>query len=390
MKQTEALHALQIALIADVPVLLWGEPGTGKTSAINAMSQALNWPLETVLASLREPSDFAGLPVVVDKEMIFAPPDWARRLAGLAEGICFFDEISTAAPSTQKALLRVIHERVVGDLPLGSGIRMVAAANAADVAAGGWDLSAPLANRFLHLNWELDPRVVVSGLMGHWPDPASLHIEENWEQHIPRQAALVAGFLSARPAAVHQRPKDQHSAGLAWPSPRSWEAVIRILAAADGSGASEETLMGLVAGLVGEGSAVEFLRFQRDLDLPDPEELLAQPNTYRKPQRNDQVHAIIASIVSSVRYNLTGPRWTSAMEVFVKVAQTGQLDVAAVGLRALAPLRPDGAEAPDSLGVFGELLITAGLMAAQKASNSRPSPRPSQRSRTRTTTRRAS
>jgi MoxR-like ATPase len=379
MKQTEALHALQIALIADVPVLLWGEPGTGKTSAINAMSQALDWPIETVLASLREPSDFAGLPVVVGSEVIFAPPDWARRLAGLGAGICFFDEISTAAPSTQKALLRVIHERVVGDLPLGSGIRMVAAANSADVAAGGWDLSAPLANRFLHLNWELDPRVVVSGLMGHWPEPASLQIEEKWEQQIPHQAALVAGFLSARPMVVHQRPKDQHSAGLAWPSPRSWEAVIRILAAAEGSGVSEETLMGLVAGLVGEGPAVEFLRFQRDLDLPDPEKLLAKPNSYRKPQRSDQVHAVIASVVSAVRHDLSSPRWTSAMEVFVKVAQTGQLDVAAVGLRALAPLRPDGAEAPDSLGVFGELLIAAGLMASPRAASNQTSARSTSR-----------
>jgi len=366
MKQTDALHALQIALAADVPVLLWGEPGTGKTSAINAMSTALGWPIETVLASLREPSDFAGLPVVVGGEVLFAPPDWARRLAGLEAGICFFDEISTAAPSTQKALLRVIHERVVGDLSLGHGVRMVAAANSADVAAGGWDLSAPLANRFLHLTWELDPKVVASGLMGHWPEPASLKINDDWERRLPYHAAAVAGFLSARPSVVHQRPKDQHSSGLAWPSPRSWEAVIRVLAAADGTGISEESSMGLVAGLVGEGAAVEFLRFQRDLDLPDPEALLAKPASYVKPKRNDQVHAVIASVVSAVRNDLTASRWTAAMKVFVKVAESGQLDIAALGLRALVPLRPDGAEAPDSLSIFGELLVAAGLLASKR------------------------
>jgi hypothetical protein len=366
MKQTDALHALQVALVADVPVLLWGEPGTGKTSAINAMSTSLGWPIETVLASLREPSDFAGLPVVVGGEVLFAPPDWARRLAGLEAGICFFDEISTAAPSTQKALLRVIHERVVGDLALGHGVRMVAAANSADVAAGGWDLSAPLANRFLHLTWELDPKVVSAGLMGHWPEAASLQINPDWERQLPRHGALVAGFLSARPGVVHQRPTDQHSAGLAWPSPRSWEAVIRVLAAAHGSGISEEASLGLVAGLVGEGAAVEFLRFERDLDLPNPEELLAKPSSYVKPKRNDQVHAVIASVVSAVRADLTPSRWTAAMKVFVKVAEGGQLDIAALGLRALVQYRPDGAEAPDSLSIFGELLVAAGLLASTK------------------------
>jgi hypothetical protein len=202
--------------------------------------------------------------------------------------------------------------------------------------------------------------------MGHWPEPASLKINDDWERRLPYHAAAVAGFLSARPSVVHQRPKDQHSSGLAWPSPRSWEAVIRVLAAADGTGISEESSMGLVAGLVGEGAAVEFLRFQRDLDLPDPEALLAKPASYVKPKRNDQVHAVIASVVSAVRNDLTASRWTAAMKVFVKVAESGQLDIAALGLRALVPLRPDGAEAPDSLSIFGELLVAAGLLASKR------------------------
>ena len=76
-----AVEALGVAVAARVPVLLWGAPGTGKTSAIRAMAEAMGLPCETVIASIREPSDFAGLPIVAGDSVRFAPPMWARRLA---------------------------------------------------------------------------------------------------------------------------------------------------------------------------------------------------------------------------------------------------------------------------------------------------------------------
>ncbi|HWF72639.1 MAG TPA: AAA family ATPase, partial [Solirubrobacteraceae bacterium] len=62
--QAAVVEALGVAIAARVPVLLWGAPGTGKTSVITAMAAAAGWPCETVIASIREPSDFAGLPIV--------------------------------------------------------------------------------------------------------------------------------------------------------------------------------------------------------------------------------------------------------------------------------------------------------------------------------------
>src|SRR5204863_184153 len=79
-----------------VPVLLWGAPGTGKTSVIRAMAGAMGLPCETVIASIREPSDLAGLPIVVGGEVRFAPPAWARRLAEAGRGLLFRDELSRA------------------------------------------------------------------------------------------------------------------------------------------------------------------------------------------------------------------------------------------------------------------------------------------------------
>src|SRR5947207_12816195 len=124
--QDTATAALGTAVAARVPVLLWGAPGTGKTSAIRAMAATAGWACETVIASIREPSDFAGLPIVVDGEVRFAPPAWARRLAEAGRGLLFLDELSTAPPAVQAALLRVVLERAVGDLTLPEEVAVVA------------------------------------------------------------------------------------------------------------------------------------------------------------------------------------------------------------------------------------------------------------------------
>lgn len=141
------LEALTLAVAADLPVLLWGEPGIGKTAALTQLATALDLPLTTVIASVHEPSDFSGLPVVGDdpaeQGVPMAPPDWAVRLVRAGRGLLFLDELSTAPPAVQAALLRLVLERRIGALRLPPGVRIVAAANPRSSAADGWELSPP-------------------------------------------------------------------------------------------------------------------------------------------------------------------------------------------------------------------------------------------------------
>lgn len=94
------LESLTLAVAADLPVLLWGEPGIGKTAALTQLAAALDLPLTTVIASVHEPSDFSGLPIVGDdpaeQGVPMAPPDWAVRLVQAGRGLLFLDELSTA------------------------------------------------------------------------------------------------------------------------------------------------------------------------------------------------------------------------------------------------------------------------------------------------------
>src|SRR3954466_5519103 len=149
------LEALTLAVAADLPVLLWGEPGIGKTAALNQLADALELPLTTVIASVHEPSDFAGLPVVGSDPAVqgvpMAPPDWAVRLVKAGRGLLFLDELSAAPPAVQAALLRLVLERRSGGLRLPPGVRIVAAANPRASAADGWEVSPPPGNRVVHL-----------------------------------------------------------------------------------------------------------------------------------------------------------------------------------------------------------------------------------------------
>ena len=357
-----AVEALGIAVAARVPVLLWGAPGTGKTSAIRAMAEAMGLPCETVIASIREPSDFAGLPIVVGDSVRFAPPLWARRLAEAGHGLLFLDELSTAPPAVQAALLRVVLERSVGDLTLPDQVAVVAAANPPEQAADGWDLSAPLANRLCHLTWQADPRTVADGLAGGFAAPEIPLLPDGWQAEEILARGLVAAFLQVRPALACAPPTEAAAAGRGWPSPRTWEMAARLMAAATAAGASQEARGALITGTVGDGAGVEFLAWLVAMDLPDPEVVLADPTAFRLPDRGDRAYAALAAIAAAVAGNPTPDRWVAGWRVLGRASQRAP-DVAAVAARVLARCRPpEVTTMPEEIKLFAPVLRDAGLL----------------------------
>jgi hypothetical protein len=359
--QSAVNEALGVAVAAGVPVLLWGAPGTGKTSALRAMAERAGWPCEVVIASIREPSDFAGLPIVVDGDVRFAPPTWARRLAGAGWGLLFLDELSTAPPAVQAALLRVVLERVVGDLDLPEGTRVVAAANPPDQAADGWDLSPPLANRFCHLDWGIDPQGFAEGIAGGFDAPVIPELAADHDDLRSRARGLLAAFTTVRPGLVCVPPTDRTAAGRAWPSPRSWEMAGHLWAAATSAGASHDATAALVCGSVGEGPGLEFLAWVEEMDLPDPEAVLADPGSFSLPDRGDRAYAALTSIAAAVAGRPTPERWLAGWKVLGKAGETAP-DVAAVAARVLARCRPQGVSPPAEVRAFLPLLRDAGLL----------------------------
>ncbi|QLY29247.1 MoxR family ATPase [Nocardia huaxiensis] len=348
------LEALTLAVAADLPVLLWGEPGIGKTAALTHLAETLDLPLTTVIASVHEPSDFSGLPILGDdpaeQGVPMAPPEWAVRLVRAGRGLLFLDELSTAPPAVQAALLRLVLERRIGTLRLPPGVRIVAAANPRSSAADGWELSPPLANRFVHLQWAHDHDVVVRGLGGVWPRATLPRLDpEKLTDAVAFARRAVCGLLAGRPKLVHQMPTSETRRGGAWASPRSWEMAVRLIAFATAAGSAKDVLSLLIRGTVGDGPGFELLTSMDRMDLPDPEVLLADPASAELPRRGDLRQAVLDGVVAAVRKRPDRARWDAAWELLVRAAETGAPDLVVVPATTLATLRQQDWTVPDAI-----------------------------------------
>lgn len=363
-------QALGIAVSTRSPVLLWGGPGTGKTSFVQVLGATMGCSVETVIASLREPSDFAGLPVVSsDGSVRLAEPSWARRLARAGAGILFLDEVTTAPPAVQAALLRVVLERTVGDLQLPEDVAVVAAANPPEQAAGGWDLTPPLANRFCHIDWAADPGSYTDALAAGWPSPQLPPWPKGTDIGAPLASlrGALAGFIRSRPNLLHAMPESSSEAGRAWPSPRTWDMALRLWSAAETLGVGADVTATLISGAVGPGPARELLLWQSESDLPDPEEVLADPRAFRLPDRGDRQYAVLAAVAAAVVAHLTVERWEAAFAVVEQAVARGVPDVAAVAARTLAQNVPEGMTVlPPTLTSLAPVLGRAGLLGKRR------------------------
>lgn len=341
-----------------------GYPGAAKTASVEAFGRAIGRPVYTLIGSLREPADVGGYPsiqtqVIEGKETVYmalVPPKYAVDSFDGQDWIIFIDELTCCPPAVQAALLRVIAEKIVGDLPLPANTWILSACNPPNIAAGGFELEPPMANRLYHHDWEYDWDAFSSGLRngGVFPAPKFPILPEDWMNWHSKVGASFAAFQTRRPEVFLDYPKDRAKAGGAWGSPRSWFNGSLLLAAGQSVGADKDLQSQLLRGAVG-ASADEYFEWERNLDLPDPRMLLAEAIRAQKageemhydhPDRPDKVIAMIGSLTHEVLQNNTTERWQAAMSV-VEQAAMREVDVALAGVGPLTRARPKDADLSD-------------------------------------------
>jgi MoxR-like ATPase len=272
MRPSSVSNALRTCVLADQPVMLHGSPGGGKSQIVKQLADELGYDFRDVRLSQLDPVDLRGVPSVDrDKKLTtWNPPDFLPHPGTPGynpKGILFLDEINSAPQGTAAAAYQLVLDRRLGDYILPEGWRIVAAGNKSSDRALVNEMSTALKNRFTHIDYETN--------LEDWVTWA---FQNNIED-------TVIGFIRFRPHLLNEfeqrsnnkeeierlkRMRDSKAFG----TPRSWEFVSKIMQAKP----SRDIEFELIQGIVGEGSAVEYMAYIKYYrDLPSLDEILMNP-----------------------------------------------------------------------------------------------------------------
>lgn len=217
---------------ANLPILLEGPHGVGKSQLIEQAAKHLKIDFIVRDLSLMEPPDLIGLPVQKNGLTIYAPPAF---LPTKGQGILAFEELNRSERYMMSPCLQLLTARCLNDYKLPQGWLPVAAINP---ASEGYDvrvLDPALQSRFIRVQVEAD----VKGWLA-WAETNGVH-------------AGVRQYVEQVPDIFDTT------------NPRSWSYVSDLVAANGGVGAGgRQILLAGIAGLVGETHAKAFLKQCRD------------------------------------------------------------------------------------------------------------------------------
>jgi ATPase family associated with various cellular activities (AAA) len=268
MKASSVSAALKSLIAARQPAFIWGPPGIGKSAIIARLASSLSLSLRDIRALLLDPVDLRGLPYVAEGRSKWATPEF---LPAEGAGILFLDELNAAPAMVQAAFYQLVLDRRLGEYTLPDGWIIVAAGNRDADRAHTTRMPTPLRNRFVHLDFEVDAEE-----WSEWAIGAGLRPE-------------VIAFIRFRPPLLSAFDRDAN----AFPSPRSWEFVSRILDSSPDANVEHE----MFAGTVGTGAATEFSGFLRMFrELPNIDAILLNPAAEPVPDSPAAQYAVASAL----------------------------------------------------------------------------------------------
>jgi hypothetical protein len=270
MKPSRIFESLKVCIAAQQPAFMWGPPGVGKSDLVAQVAQALGYKLIDIRAVLLDPVDLRGLPHIEDGKAKWCPPAFLPR--GKGKCILFLDELNAAPPLVQAACYQLVLDRKIGEYVLPKDAVVIAAGNRETDRAVTSRMPSPLANRFIHLDFDVD--------LDDWIV---------WGLNNGIRAEIIA-FQRFRPELLcNFDPKRNEKA---FSTPRSVAFLSRLMDANNG-----EIDFELVKGVTGEGYAAEFIGFLKIYkSLPDPDVVLLAPRKAEIPTDPATLYAICGAV----------------------------------------------------------------------------------------------
>ena len=272
MKSSKVIDTLKVCIAAKQPVFLWGPPGVGKSDVVAQIARELGYKLIDIRAVLLDPVDLRGLPRIENGESVWSTPAFLPK--GKGKYLVFLDELNAAPPLVQAACYQLVLDRKIGEYELPKDAVVVAAGNREGDRAVTSRMPSPLANRFVHLDFDVDVDDWI-----RWGLSNGVRTE-------------VLAFQRFRPALLHQF--DPQKNEKAFPTPRSVTFLSRLMDASNG-----DIDYDLAKGVVGEGYASEFIGFLKIFkSLPDPDMVLMAPSKAVVPTDPATLYAICGAVAT--------------------------------------------------------------------------------------------
>jgi len=296
MKPSAVKTALRELRSLRRPVFLWGPSGAGKSSVVHQYAAENKLKLVDARASQMDSIDVRGFPIPDTKRklMEWLPADFLPR-EGDPDGILFLDEMNGAMPSTASALYQLILDFRIGAYKLPENWTIIAAGNNAGDRGVTHQMPAPLNNRFCHIDFEIDA--------DDWQIQA---MKDKLHAHIRAYLRLKSTSLHVFDSKVNPR---------SFPTPRSWYFTDSIYKQDIPAAIKHE----LIVGTIGEGAAVEFFGFVRDIQhMPDIDGVVTNPERAPLPGSPAVMHALVTTLVDD---RLTVGNYDRLMKYIARLPQ---------------------------------------------------------------------
>lgn len=310
MDPKRVFEVLKVLFLAKQPGFIWGDPGTGKSDLMRQLAAFFGVGLIDLRAVLLDPVDLRGLPVVVGKKAIWCPPSFLPDQPG---SIVFFDELPTAPPLVQGACLQLILDGRVGEYVAPQPTWFFGAGNPENTGAIVHRMSSPLANRFVHIHMNVNPKQWIE-----WAENPGL--PEKSMEYVPMKfdklTDEIKTYIELRPEMLHQfNPEEfKRTNTKAFATPRSVEFADRIYQTCRKHRINKNVMYDCLAGTCGKAWASEFIGFIGNYDkLPLPRAILADPEGVEIPKE--------MSLLVALARGLSNELTEDNAEAFMKFAR---------------------------------------------------------------------
>ena len=255
---TQLKKALRVAVRVNRPVMIYGQPGAGKSDIVSQVCDEYGGKLYDLRLGLCMPEDLRGLPFYNKDSglMEYAPPidlPTEEDAAKYPMVFLFLDEMNSAPPAVQGAAYQLILNRKVGTYVLPDNVKINAAGNRENDRGVTYQTPKPLSNRFLNFELRVDFADWYEWALSNKIDPR------------------VVGYLDFSKSSLNDF--DSKSQSRSFATSRSWEFVSHIMGDTE---VDTDTLMELVSSAVGEGQALKFMAHVKyAAKLPKPDDILS-------------------------------------------------------------------------------------------------------------------